>query len=552
MPDVILIAPPIREFYLTKKRTIPYGLACIAKELEQAGFSCAIIDALARDKSKVIEYPKGFDHLVPHYGKTDITLFSLFHHYRHFGYSFEHIANLVRQEKPFLVGISALFTPYWNQALDTARAVKRFWPNAFIVLGGHHATQFPKNCLENDDIDFVIQGEGETPMVQLAQLLKGHPPGSLPEADDLRQINGIGFRLGNGIVLNPPAWADSPHGLDQNALDKIDWHFYRRNKKAAITIVASRGCPFFCSYCAVSASSNYANFRMRPVNDVLDEIKLQARSKQIGFIDFEDENLTLKKAWLLELLHGIRQIFKGEDIELRAMNGLFPPSLDIEILTAMKASGFKTLNLSVGSFSATQLKRFKRPDVRDAHDRVLEIAKELDMDCVSYLIGAAPGQTAETTLNDLLALAARRTIAGLSIYYPAPGSADYTLCEKQQLLPNDFTLMRSTAFPVPDRTSRLEAVTLLRLARILNFLKFCVDPNGVLPEALSADEVLDIENSCHGKMDRYKASILLIRMFLTDGIPRGMDHEGGIYHHPHSIDLCRKFIQGLVLVPPGV
>ena len=47
MPDVVLIAPPIREFYLTKKRTIPYGLACIAKQLEQAGFSCTIIDALA-------------------------------------------------------------------------------------------------------------------------------------------------------------------------------------------------------------------------------------------------------------------------------------------------------------------------------------------------------------------------------------------------------------------------------------------------------------------------------------------------------------------------
>lgn len=88
MPDVVLIAPPIREFYLTKKRTIPYGLACIAKQLEQAGFSCTIIDALARDKSKIIEYPEEFGHLVPHYGKTDLTFFSLFHHYRHFGYSF--------------------------------------------------------------------------------------------------------------------------------------------------------------------------------------------------------------------------------------------------------------------------------------------------------------------------------------------------------------------------------------------------------------------------------------------------------------------------------
>ena len=542
MLDVVLIAPPIREFYLTKKRTIPYGLACIAKQLEQAGFSCTIIDALARDKSKIIEYPKGFSHLVPHYGRTDITFFSLFHHYRHFGYSFEHIANLTRQEKPFLVGISALFTPYWEQALETARAVKRFWPNAFIVLGGHHVTQFPKNCLECKEIDFVIQGEGEIPMVQLARLLKDQTPGILPEAADLRHISGIGFRYGNDIVLNPPFWADSPHGLDRNALDKIDWHFYQRNKKAAITIVASRGCPFSCSYCAVSAAGNYADFRMRPVKDVLDEIKLQAESKQIGFIDFEDENLTLKKSWVMELLDGIQQIFKGQEVELRAMNGLFPPSLDTEILTAMKAAGFKTLNLSVGSFCAAQLKRFKRPDVRQAHDRVLDIAKDLDMDCVSYLLGAAPGQTAETTLNDLLALAARRTIAGLSIYYPAPGSADYALCEKQQLLPHDFSLMRSTVFPVADTTSRLEAVTLLRLARILNFLKSCVDQQGVLPKAFNPREISDIEDTCHGKMDRHKASILLIRLFLTDAIPRGMDHEGRIYHHPHSTDLCKKFI----------
>lgn len=202
MPDVVLIAPPIQEFYLTKKRTIPYGLACIAKELEQAGFSCTIIDALARNKSKIIEYPENFSHLIPHYGKTDITFFSLFHHYRHFGCSFEHIANLVRQEKPFLVGISSLFTPYWSQALDTARAVKRFWPKTFIVLGGHHVTQFPQKCFENDDIDFIIQGEGEAPMVQLTQLLKSQAPGTLPPADDLKQISGIGFRQGNDIRNN--------------------------------------------------------------------------------------------------------------------------------------------------------------------------------------------------------------------------------------------------------------------------------------------------------------------------------------------------------------
>ena len=37
--DILLIQPPIRDFYLTAKRTIPYGLASIAAGLIEAGFS---------------------------------------------------------------------------------------------------------------------------------------------------------------------------------------------------------------------------------------------------------------------------------------------------------------------------------------------------------------------------------------------------------------------------------------------------------------------------------------------------------------------------------
>ena len=33
MVDILLIQPPIRDFYLTAKRTIPYGLASIASAL---------------------------------------------------------------------------------------------------------------------------------------------------------------------------------------------------------------------------------------------------------------------------------------------------------------------------------------------------------------------------------------------------------------------------------------------------------------------------------------------------------------------------------------
>ena len=85
LPLILLVQPPIEEFYLTRKRTIPYGIASICASLEARGYPTQIIDALATDKSKSIPYPEGFSHLTPYYGRDDLTLFSLFHQFKHFG-----------------------------------------------------------------------------------------------------------------------------------------------------------------------------------------------------------------------------------------------------------------------------------------------------------------------------------------------------------------------------------------------------------------------------------------------------------------------------------
>ena len=55
--DILLIQPPIRDFYLTAKRTVPYGLASIAAGLIEAGFSVQILDALSTAKSRVVDLP---------------------------------------------------------------------------------------------------------------------------------------------------------------------------------------------------------------------------------------------------------------------------------------------------------------------------------------------------------------------------------------------------------------------------------------------------------------------------------------------------------------
>ena len=63
MPDIILIQPPIADFYLTAKRTIPYGLACIASPLLRQGYSVEILDALASTRSKKMGLPPEMSYL---------------------------------------------------------------------------------------------------------------------------------------------------------------------------------------------------------------------------------------------------------------------------------------------------------------------------------------------------------------------------------------------------------------------------------------------------------------------------------------------------------
>lgn len=135
MNKILLIQPPIRDFYLTRKRTIPYGLASIAASLITHGFEVAILDGLATDKTRILELPAEMVYLREFYHRADTSPFSLFYHYRHFGYSYQHIGQEAKRSGAFLVGISSLFTPYAQEAFEVATAVKKALPGSHIVLG---------------------------------------------------------------------------------------------------------------------------------------------------------------------------------------------------------------------------------------------------------------------------------------------------------------------------------------------------------------------------------------------------------------------------------
>jgi anaerobic magnesium-protoporphyrin IX monomethyl ester cyclase len=480
LSDVLLIQPPIRDFYLTKKRTIPYGLMSLATSLQQSGFSVDSLDALATKKSKKIPLPGEMDYLNDYYIRPDQSPLALFYDYRHYGFSLEYLGTQIARSQAFLVGISSLFTPYADEALEIASLVKDQLPNAKVVMGGHHPTTLPLEVLRHEAVDYVIRGEGEQSLPMLAAAVRDN----LSVSD----IPGLCYLDQNSHpVIKEATLIDDLDALPIPSLEFMNYDFYRRKKQGSMVIMTSRGCPMRCSYCSVNRHS-YLNYRRRSVDSVIKEMEI-AVEKGVRFIDFEDENLSLNRAWFLNLLDRIIVEFSGLGLELRAMNGLLPTTLDKSTVLVMRNAGFKELNLSLCTTSGAMLNRFSRPNVTTAFENVLIWAEDSGLSTVGYVIIGAPWQNPFESLNDLIYLTNKPVLIGLSVYYPSPGSRDYEFCRQQDLLPGSNNLCRSTALPISHTTSRLEIVTLLRLGRIVNYMKSLANKKktAVTPNKLRGD-----------------------------------------------------------------
>ena len=532
MTDILLIQPPIRDFYLTAKRTVPYGLASVAAAMMARGHTVTILDALAPTRKKNLSLPAEMAYLAPHYGRSDRSPFALFHQYRHFGLGFERIGRMARESGAWLVGISSLFTAYAAEAIKTAEAVKAWHPDCTVVLGGHHPTALPEQAMMSPAVDFVLRGEGEVALPALVAALEARR--------SLAAVPGIVYRRDDGTLhVGAPAAMADPDAYPLPAVHLVDGPFYRRKSGASAVVVASRGCPMACTYCCFGAHGPLP-YRRRALDRVLAEIDTAVTRDGARFIDFEDENLSLDRSWFMALLSAMKQRFGHLHLELRAMNGLFPPSLDPDMVQAMAAAGFGTLNLSLGSTSADRLRAFGRPDVRAAFGRALAWARASGLAAVGYVITAAPHQSADESLADLIDLASRRVLAGVSVFYPAPGSLDWERCHAMGLLPAQTSLMRSSALPLAHGATRDETVTVLRLARILNFMKYLKDCGEPIPAPQPWTDPGRLDPS-----DRIGAGKQLLQWFLHDGRIRGLAGDGAVFDHGAVHRLTRTFLRSV-------
>ncbi len=466
---ILLIQPPIQDFYQTSIRTQPIGLAYLAASLGTHGHEVEILDCQT-EKKKSIPIPSELSYLRNFYPFNDHSLFKLYTGYYHFGMGWKEIEQKVKDSNADVFGISSSFTPYHGEALEIARTIKEWDRRKIVVMGGAHVSCDPEGVVQSPSVDYALMGEGEIRFPLLLEQIEKEGKGGI------KDIDGIGYRKDGEIHINPlQNFIQDLDVLPHPARELLDPDRYRMRKKRSTMIITSRGCPHGCAYCSTHLVMG-TSFRTRTPEAILREMVECYKRYDIQSFDIEDDNFTFDQKRAKRLMSLVIQNFGEGKLELSAMNGVSFASLDEELLKLMKRAGFKTINLSFVSTDPLTKERMGRPKPMTEFDKILEKAEQVGLRVIAYAIFGMPGQRVEEMLDTLIYLMGKRVLIGPSVYYPTPGTPLFERCKKENILPFHFSQWRSSAFPIETKEfNRLDLLTLFRLARAINFIKGKID-----------------------------------------------------------------------------
>tara|TARA_B100000949_G_scaffold235415_1_gene258482 strand:+ start:1570 stop:3315 length:1746 start_codon:yes stop_codon:yes gene_type:complete len=365
--DIQLVRLPSAECFrlATTSIALPLGLAYISGSLKHHGFKVDILDAVGEAPKKRTGYFKGY--LI--------------------GLSLEEVVEKINPNTS-AIGISVIFTHEWPVAVKLVSLIKKKFPNIPIILGGEHISALPEFSLNTSSADYIVMGEGEETILDLMNAIKNK--------SSVENIDGIGYKRNNEVVINirrnrRKSIDDIPYP-DWGSFDVKSYHKNRfvggmYSASLTIPILATRGCPYQCTYCSSPNMWSPLWIPRDPIG-VVDEIEYNVKKLGARNFPFQDLTAIIKKDWIKAFCEEL--IKRDLKISWQLPSGTRSEVIDNEIAVLLKKSGMTSMAYAPESGSDETRKMIKKQMRTDRLLDSIDATVKADLNLSVFLVIGFP------------------------------------------------------------------------------------------------------------------------------------------------------------------
>lgn len=405
MGTVTLIRPPsaIGRLALTLNITPPISVAYLAGSLAAAGYKVKVVDAVGEAMTQT--YP----------GYHPKVLMN--------GLTVEQIIERVPTDS-LLIGVSCMFSTEWPFVRELIETLAQHFPGVPLLAGGEHPTAAPDHALHSaPSLTACVLGEGEETLLDAAQAIQ--------TGRALRSVAGLVLRTSAGPwrtparariraidSIPPPLWSATPIEAYLSG-----GHSFGVNRGRTIPMLATRGCPYRCTFCS-SPQMWTTRYHTRAPALVVDEIEGYVRDYRIQNVDFYDLTAIIRKDWILEFCAELRR--RNLDITWQLPSGTRSEAIDAEVCDALYRSGCRNISYAPESGSPETLRTIKKKVNLARLEASMTAAVDRGLNVKANILIGFPGEGL-SELRETLAFIVRMALIGVHdvsvwTFSPYPGS----------------------------------------------------------------------------------------------------------------------------------
>lgn len=389
---VLLVVPPhsskkrLGKFRSVVQAYLPIGLAYIVAVIEKEGYELKVVDATA------------------------------------VGYDFEDVREIIKDFNPDVIG-QQTFYDNLESCYQIARIAKEINPEVKVVLGGPHTTIYPDEAIKEKCIDFIVIGEGEITIKNLLDSFKN--------GNNYYEVRGIVWKDGDKVIRNSP----QPFIEDLDTLPPPARHLFPMERYRAsshlkgsrlMSLIASRGCPFRCSFCWVPNSFGKKVRYNSPIR-VIEEMKVLKERYGADCIRFWDDTFTVNKKWV----HEFCDLLIKENLNIPWSCLTRVDMVDPELLRKLKTAGCYQILYGIESGSQRLLDLIQKDITLEKARYSVRITKERGIETFCSYMLALPSETkeeSEQTIKFALELDSDYVLFNLTVpYWAGPRFRDLAL-----------------------------------------------------------------------------------------------------------------------------